>query len=123
MNVVQKFQASLASHALSVGWDELIVLDGKLEINIQLAALDRLACAFTSLTVSTPTLYFLSPDRLQAVAEQISSRITYLLEPIAPIEIDSERCVVQLRSSPPQKDEDRTTYYELLVERQPAEIS
>ncbi len=43
--------------------------------------------------------------------------MTYLLEPISPIELDSQGCVVQMRSTPPQKDADRTSYYELLVSR------
>jgi hypothetical protein len=40
-----------------------------------------------------------------------------LLEPISPIETDAHGCVVQLRSNPPQKEADRTSYYELLVSR------
>jgi hypothetical protein len=56
-------------------------------------------------------------ERLRAVSQDLSQRLTYLLEPIAPIEVDAEQCVVQLRSNPPQRDEQRTSYYELLVRR------
>ena len=51
------------------------------------------------------------------MAENLSKRLTYLLEPISPIETDAQGCVVQLRSNPPHKDTDRTSYYELLVSR------
>ncbi len=39
------------------------------------------------------------------------------MEPICPIEIDADACVVQLRSNPPQRDDDGRSYYELLVRR------
>jgi hypothetical protein len=39
------------------------------------------------------------------------------MEPIAPIEIDEAACVMQLRSNPPQRDDDGRSYYELLVRR------
>ena len=39
------------------------------------------------------------------------------MEPISPIEIDREGAVVQLRSQPPQQDDDGATYFELLVRR------
>jgi hypothetical protein len=56
-------------------------------------------------------------DRLRAVSEDLSRRLTYLLEAISPIEVDAEQCVVQMRSNPPQRDEQGTSYYELLVRR------
>jgi hypothetical protein len=39
------------------------------------------------------------------------------MEPISPIEIDAQACVVQMRSNPPQRDDDGRTYFELLVRR------
>ena len=39
------------------------------------------------------------------------------MEPIRPIELDADACVVQLRSNPPQQDDDGRSYYELLVRR------
>ena len=80
-------------------------------------ALDSLACAFTRLALRADSLAGMSPERLKKTAEILSARLTYLLEPISPIEIDSQGCVVQMRSNPPQKESDRTTYYELLVSR------
>ncbi|HEX3726104.1 MAG TPA: hypothetical protein VHV08_07665, partial [Pirellulales bacterium] len=63
------------------------------------------------------TLAGRSMDAVRNTAEQLAARLTYLLEPISPVEIDDQRCIVQMRSSPPQREPDRTTYYELLVDR------
>jgi hypothetical protein len=87
------------------------------ELRCQLVALDSLACSFTRLAVHSEKLAGMSREALKRTAEVLSSRLTYLLEPISPIEIDSEGCLVQLRSNPPQKESDRTSYYELLVAR------
>ena len=47
----------------------------------------------------------------------LAAKLTYLMEPISPIEIDAHGCLVQLRSNPPQRDDDGRSYYELLVRR------
>ncbi len=56
-------------------------------------------------------------DRVKAVAANLAKRLTYLLEPISPIETDIDRCTVQMRSNPPKQSADQTDYYELLVAR------
>lgn len=91
--------------------------DGGVRISCELLALETLACAFDRLEVFRPAWAGRPMAQVKATAEQLSRRLTYLLEPIRPIETDSERCIVQMRSSPPRTDEDRTSYYELLVER------
>jgi hypothetical protein len=88
-----------------------------LRLRCDLVALDALACAFTRLAVHSDAQPNMSMDEVRQVAERLAGRLTYLLEPISPIEIDADGCVVQMRSNPPQKEEDRTSYYELLVSR------
>lgn len=83
----------------------------------ELTALDSLACACCQFLVESDRLAPLGIHDLKRVAEQLSARLTYLLEPIQPIEVDPDQCVVQMRSVPPQKDEHRVSYYELLVGR------
>jgi len=90
--------------------------DGQ-EVRCELTALDSMACAFQSLLLHSSALAGRSAEQLKGVAEKLSARLTYLLEPISPIEIDAQGCLVQMRSNPPQKGEDGTTYYELLVAR------
>jgi hypothetical protein len=89
--------------------------EGGRSLRCQLTALDTLGCAFQSFEVESAGLAAAGMDQLKAVAEALSRRLTYLLEPISPVEIDAEQCVVQLRSNPPQKDDNGTSYYELLV--------
>lgn len=83
----------------------------------ELAGLESLGCEFTRFSLTAGRLASAGIDELKTVSEALSARITYLLEPIRPIEADAEQCVVQLRSMPPSRDEGRATYYELLVRR------
>ena len=87
------------------------------QLNCELTAHDTLACAFQRFELESAALAAAGIDRLKVVAESLSKRLTYLLEPISPVEVDAGQCVVQLRSNPPQRDESGTSYYELLVQR------
>ncbi len=78
---------------------------------------NSLAVAFQTLRVATPELAGATSSSLERMAKELSARLTYLMEPIRPIEIDADACVAQLRSSPPQRDDDGRSYYELTVRR------
>ena len=100
------------------GGERTVSIDhGSQHLECHLVALDSLACAFTRLALAAPSLAAMSGEGLKRTAEALASRLTYLLEPISPIENDAEGCEVQTRSNPPHKDSDRTSYYELLVSR------
>jgi hypothetical protein len=86
-------------------------------IEADLIAVDAIGCSFQTLGLTTSKLADVSLDELKAVSATLTGKLTYLLEPIGVIEADADRCSVQLRSSPPQKGEDQTSYYELLVRR------
>jgi hypothetical protein len=87
------------------------------KLQAELVALDTLACAFNNLGVELDALASAPVATLKQVADQLSRRLNYLLEPITSVELDAEQCVVQLRSNPPQKDDNGTSYYELLVKK------
>jgi hypothetical protein len=91
------------------------VAQGRIEC--ELVALDALACRFERLSLLTDKLASASVDDLKKLGAALSKRLNYLLEPIGTIEVDGESCTVQLRSNPPQKDDDGASYYELLVKR------
>src|SRR5262245_34806651 len=76
-----------------------------------------LAVSFQRLELSTSELANVSTADLQRISQSLADRLTYLLEPISPIETDAQECVVQMRSNPPHKDDDGRSYYELLVRR------
>jgi hypothetical protein len=82
-----------------------------------LAELNALAVSLNTLHLRTSELATASAHDLKRISESLAARLTYLMEPISPIEIDAEACVVQMRSNPPQRDDDGRTYYELLVRR------
>jgi hypothetical protein len=86
-------------------------------VEADLIAVDAIGCSFQTLAFSTSKLAGASLDQLKSVSQSLTSRITYLLEPIGLVEADSDRCSVQLRSNPPQKGDNGTSYYELMVRR------
>lgn len=116
MNLKEQVRTSLGSVApFTHGAQLLEATEGGQQLRIELLALDRLACAFDEFALQCDKLRGAKTDRLKKVAEKLSGSLTYLLEPISPIEIDAHGCTVQMRSNPPQKEADRTSYYELLV--------
>ena len=88
---------------------------GRIEADI--VAVDAIGCAFQTLALSTEKLAAADLEQLKSISETLTAKLTYLLEPIGVVEADVDRCAIQLRSSPPQKGDDGTTYYELLVRR------
>ena len=86
-------------------------------IEADLVGVDAIGCAFQTLAYSTDKLAGADLDHLKEISQTLTAKLTYLLEPIGVVEADQDRCAVQLRSSPPKKDEDATSYYELLVRR------
>ena len=75
------------------------------------------AATIDELTLETTELASASVAQLQAASQSLAQRVNYLLEPIAPIETDSQGCSVQMRSNPPQRDDNASRYYELLLRR------
>jgi hypothetical protein len=86
-------------------------------IEADLVAVEPIGCTFQTLGLSTAKLATASLDDLKKISDGLISRLTYLLEPIGIIEADADRCSVQLRSNPPKKGEEETSYYELMVRR------
>jgi hypothetical protein len=78
---------------------------------------NSLAVSLNQLQLRTSELANASTAELKRISESLAARLNYLLEPISPIEIDVDACVVQLRSNPPHRDDDGLAYYELLVRR------
>src|SRR5262245_52575431 len=95
----------------------LAASDAGQRLTAQIVAIDGLALAFEHLTVVSDALATSPIEQLKKVADALSKKLTYLLEPISPIEVDADQCIVQLRSNPPQRDDNGTFYYELLVRR------
>ncbi|MEK6233903.1 MAG: hypothetical protein N2C14_04250 [Planctomycetales bacterium] len=80
-------------------------------------AVDSIACSFDSLTLESDVLADADVDRLRGIAEGLSRRLSYLLEPIAVLEADSQEAAVLIRSQPPGADAESVAYYELMLRR------
>src|SRR5262245_20974059 len=86
-------------------------------IEADLLAVDAIGCSFLTLAYATDKLAASPVEELKKLSEALIARLTYLLEPIGIVEVDRDRASVQLRSSPPQKGDDGTSYYELMIRR------
>ncbi len=116
MSLASDFSAALQA---AVGQTSLTicVVEGLRSVRCEVVQCDALAVAVMGLTLETTELAAVDVAKLQSASQSLCNRVTYLLEPISPIEIDADRCTVQMRSSPPQKDDNARRYYELLLRR------
>lgn len=117
MTLVEKTRTALAALPAFGGGQLLVAQHVGQRFECELTDLDTLGCAFQRFVLQGDALAVAPVERLRAVSETLAKKLTYLLEPISPIEIDAEQCVVQLRSNPPHRDEQGTSYYELLVRK------
>jgi hypothetical protein len=86
-------------------------------ITCEVVECNSLAVSFDRLRLIATELATAGAADLERIGKALAERLTYLMEPIAPIEIDAAACTVQLRSNPPQRDDDGRSYYELIVRR------
>ncbi|MEM8943958.1 MAG: hypothetical protein AAGD11_02160 [Planctomycetota bacterium] len=91
--------------------------DGSRTARCEIDQCDQLAVAVYELALESKELVAVEVAKLQTASESLCQRVTYLLEPISPIETDADSCVVQMRSSPPQQQDDGRFYYELNLRR------
>ena len=118
MNLQQQAKDALANLTLGATFPQALTAEhDEQRLTCELVALESLACAFTHISVQSDALADATPQKLKDLGELLSKRLSYLLEPITPIEVDREQCVVQLRSNPPQQGDGASSYYELLVKK------
>lgn len=91
--------------------------EGPRTVRCEVDQCDQLAVAVYELVLETNELANVDVSTLQKASESLCRRVTYLLEPISPIETDADSCIVQMRSSPPQQQENGRYYYELMLRR------
>jgi hypothetical protein len=92
-------------------------VDGPRTIKCRVEQCDALSASITGFVLETGELASADLSKLKAASQSLCRRVTYLLEPISPIEIDATGCVVQMRSNPPHKDDNGLKYYELTLRR------
>ena len=95
----------------------LVVREGPRTVRCLVEQSDAMAVSVAHLSLETSELAAVQVDQIRCASQSLCQRVTYLLEPISPIETDPDGCVVQMRSSPPQSDDDGRRYYELVMRR------
>ena len=95
----------------SVSWSD----DSHVGLEIDFVAVESLSCAFRELRFTAPGLRDASFDVLQAWSKTVCERITYLLEHIGPLEVDPLSMTVLIRSTPPEHDGGKVSFYEIVV--------
>lgn len=116
MSLSQQLLAELAARIGQTSFS-LTVDDGPRTLSCDALQCETLAVTVRRLTLETSELAGVDLSRIQAASQALCSRVTYLLEPISPIETDALGCTVQMRSNPPQRDDNGRRYYELLLRR------
>ncbi|MDZ4656501.1 MAG: hypothetical protein SH868_02865 [Bythopirellula sp.] len=94
-----------------------IAYEGQRIVRCHVEQCNALSAAVTDFALETAELASADIAKLEAASQALCQRVTYLLEPISPIEVDSTGCVVQMRSNPPHKDDNGLRYYELTLRR------
>ncbi len=117
MILKQKIESEL-DRLSSLGGGKLDAESSNGRLTSQVTEVDSIACAFNSFELRNDQLQSATIDQLKELCNGLASRVSYLLEPLALVESDADSCTLQMRSNPPCKDEDGTSYYEVVANRQ-----
>ena len=94
------------------------VEDSPNRLTLHLTALDTVGLAFSALEFATTSRTEWSSEALKEWGDRLSSRVTYLMEPLKVLEIDAGGGEVQIRSQSPTPRAEQRGYYEMRLFRQ-----
>jgi hypothetical protein len=100
----------------SVSPTTVTIADQNVTLSIDFLVVDSTGCAFEQMLLEVPAMNGAAFDALKKWAENLSRRITYLMENIGPLEFDSQAGEALIRSTPPDQLPDGTQYYEILLQ-------
>jgi hypothetical protein len=87
-----------------------------IELALEVLAADSLSCSFRELRIEAPALGRADVEGLRRWANAFCQRVTYLLEHMAPLEVDVPNQQVLVRSAPPERRDDLTSFYEIVLQ-------
>jgi hypothetical protein len=96
----------------------VMVEDGPNRLTLHLTALDAVGVAFTALEFAATSRTEWTSQALKEWGDRLSSRVTYLMEPLKVLEIDAGGGEVQIRSQSPTPRAEQRGYYEVRLFRQ-----
>jgi len=92
------------------------LVEGGPAVAVDFTVVDSLSCGFRELRLSAGELSNAPFEALQSWADGLCKKVTYLLEHVGPLESDSAAQTVLIRSTPPSKQSDHVTFYEMLIQ-------
>jgi hypothetical protein len=107
--------ASLRGHSSQTPSPITLHNPAGMSLRIDFTIVDSLSCAFLEMALEVPALQAAAFATFKTWAENLSKRITYLLEQIGPLEIDPNAGEVLIRSTPPDQLPDGTQFYEIML--------
>ncbi|MCO6046006.1 hypothetical protein NG895_19070 [Aeoliella sp. ICT_H6.2] len=113
MSISKQLEQQLAT--AGAGPVSLAAQEGDSSVLCELVAVESLGVSLRLLELKSRQLEGKPAEQLRDVAGKLAKKVSYLLEAIAPVEIDDESCTIQMRSMPPHRAENATSYYEVLV--------
>jgi hypothetical protein len=110
----------LAGHVGPVPKTVAVSGPNNIDLAIDVTAADSMSCSCREFRMRVPALSGAGADVLKKWANDLCGRITYLLEQLGPLEIDAAGKQVLIRSKSPDKRDQSTTFYEVLLQSQGA---
>ncbi len=92
--------------------------DGPNRLALELTALDSVGAAFDCLEFTATDRQEWSSEALNGWGRRLADRVTYLLEPLKVVEVDTGGGQVQIRSTTPTPRADQHGFYEIRLTRQ-----
>jgi hypothetical protein len=86
-----------------------------IKLDLDVSSVDRFSCSFRELRLSVPTFRRTDASALKTWADDICSHVTYLMEQLGALEIDPGTGTAQVRSMPPNRQDDQMRYYEIFL--------
>ena len=112
----------LAGHVGQVPKTVAISAPNGIDLAVDLTAADSMSCSCREIRMRVTSLNNAGPDVLKKWAQDFCARVTYLMEPLGPLEIDVDARQALIRSKSPDKRDSATTFYEVLLQSQGAGV-
>jgi hypothetical protein len=93
------------------------VEDSPNRLTLNLTALDTVGLAFSTMEYANTSRTEWSSDALKQWGDQLSKKVTYLMEPLKVLEILDQGGEVQMRSQSPTPRDQERAYYEMRLFR------
>jgi len=119
MNLITQLSSTLIRLiGFSSSTPRTVALSGPdgISLAIDFVAVDSMSCSLREIRLQVPSLVDADFDKLKTWGEDLCRRVTYLLENIGPLELDPDGKQVLIRSNPPNKQDGKTTFYEIVLQ-------